>query len=177
MTLEDTGPGIPKELLESIFEPYYTGSSQGHGLGLMRCRMLVEQAGGRLWAQEHEGGALFRAELPVLEQEVIRRAEPEIVFGSGPVGVALEPGRETVLLSMLRAVGYTPVDATDEQARLVVLEDAAATRSLLEKLPQCPVLVLCRSDSVPAIQDKRLHLLPKPCTLAELSVRIAALLE
>jgi two-component system, OmpR family, sensor histidine kinase KdpD len=67
--VSDRGPGIPKEELERIFEPFYRvnrGTHSGSGLGLAIARGFVEANGGRLRAQSLPGqGATFVIELPV----------------------------------------------------------------------------------------------------------------
>ncbi|MGI0065910.1 MAG: PAS domain S-box protein, partial [Nitrosotalea sp.] len=44
--IEDTGPGIPKSLLNKIFDPLFTTRQIGTGLGLVSCRSIVEKHGG-----------------------------------------------------------------------------------------------------------------------------------
>jgi signal transduction histidine kinase len=66
--VRDTGPGIPAEHLASIFEPFYTTKSEGHGLGLGLSTVygIVERHHGTITAQNHpEGGALFAIVLPL----------------------------------------------------------------------------------------------------------------
>jgi len=46
--VKDSGPGIPKENLEKIFEPMFTTKKTGTGLGLVICRSIVEQHGGSI---------------------------------------------------------------------------------------------------------------------------------
>jgi len=70
--ITDTGPGIPPELRERIFEPFYSTKSRGEGtgLGLSVCQNLVEEHGGKISAEPAPGGgALFRIELPLAEGE------------------------------------------------------------------------------------------------------------
>jgi len=62
----DTGPGIDPEKLDTIFDAFVTTKSQGMGLGLAICRMIVERHGGRLLASSGEGGgAQFEIILPI----------------------------------------------------------------------------------------------------------------
>ena len=63
----DTGPGIPAERLEHIFERFVkAGDSAGTGLGLSIARDLVEAHGGTLTAANRsQGGAVFTIRLPV----------------------------------------------------------------------------------------------------------------
>jgi len=72
VTVEDGGPGIPPENLESIFERFYTERPQEHGfgknsgLGLSIARQIVISTGGRIWAENREsGGARFVVTLPL----------------------------------------------------------------------------------------------------------------
>jgi signal transduction histidine kinase len=67
--VSDTGTGISDEYLESVFEEYtsYTGSQDrsGGGLGLAICKMILMAHGGRIWAENHVGGARLSFLLPV----------------------------------------------------------------------------------------------------------------
>ena len=71
VTVEDEGPGIPPDNLESIFERFYTerpGENFGRnsGLGLSIVRQIVEGAGGRVYAENRpQGGARLIVELPL----------------------------------------------------------------------------------------------------------------
>lgn len=73
VTVEDTGPGIPEEEVEYLFEPFrqlelapqYNRS--GTGLGLAISRKLVELHGGRMWLEGNSGnGACFAFSLPLV---------------------------------------------------------------------------------------------------------------
>jgi signal transduction histidine kinase len=64
--VSDTGPGIPKEVLEHIFDTFYTTKAGGTGLGLSIARTIIENYGGRIWAENrYGGGATFRFTLPL----------------------------------------------------------------------------------------------------------------
>lgn len=69
VSVSDTGPGIPPEEQEAIFERYYRardrGDGAGAGLGLSLARQLVEMQGGRIWVESEPGrGATFHVALP-----------------------------------------------------------------------------------------------------------------
>ncbi len=63
----DTGPGVPADQREQVFQPFYSTKSrdEGTGLGLSLCRKLVEDHGGRLELVDSAIGACFRIELPL----------------------------------------------------------------------------------------------------------------
>lgn len=62
----DSGPGIPPEVLEKIFTPFFTTKTQGTGLGLAICRQLMEQQGGSIEVQSRVGeGTRVLIYLPV----------------------------------------------------------------------------------------------------------------
>jgi signal transduction histidine kinase len=72
IAVADTGPGIPAEDLETIFEEFEQSGDgkkeEGTGLGLPLSRKLVELHGGRLWVETEVGhGSIFRFTLPVEE--------------------------------------------------------------------------------------------------------------
>ena len=60
VAVRDEGPGIPADMLESIFEPFVKvdggeTKQRGAGLGLFLCRAIVRQHGGRIWAERNVG--------------------------------------------------------------------------------------------------------------------------
>jgi len=64
--VNDTGPGIPEEDHERIFDPYYTTKKEGTGLGLAIARRIVFDHGGNVWVESRPGaGATFYVDLPV----------------------------------------------------------------------------------------------------------------
>jgi signal transduction histidine kinase len=66
VTVEDTGPGIPKAIAGQLFEPFVTaGKKYGMGLGLALSRKTVLSHGGDLWTEEGREGARFVLRLPV----------------------------------------------------------------------------------------------------------------
>jgi signal transduction histidine kinase len=61
----DQGSGIAADVLEKIFDSYFTTKPSGMGLGLSVCRSIVRAHGGRIWAENNQGrGASFHFSLP-----------------------------------------------------------------------------------------------------------------
>ncbi len=67
ITVEDSGAGIPTELRQRIWEPFFTTKQRGTGLGLAIVRKRIEEAGGsaRLAAALNGGGARFELRVPL----------------------------------------------------------------------------------------------------------------
>jgi len=75
--IRDTGPGLPSAVRARLFEPFLTTKREGTGLGLAVSRSIVERHQGRLYAESREGeGATFYVELPVPDNEGLRRRTP-----------------------------------------------------------------------------------------------------
>jgi signal transduction histidine kinase len=65
LLVEDSGPGIPRELRARVFEPFFTTKASGSGLGLPLAHSIIEQHGGKLSILDSElGGAGFEITLP-----------------------------------------------------------------------------------------------------------------
>jgi signal transduction histidine kinase len=66
VSVSDSGPGIPHDKLRRIFEAFHTTKRQGTGLGLVIVRTIVENCGGKVWAENRPGGgAVVRFTLPL----------------------------------------------------------------------------------------------------------------
>ena len=62
----DRGSGIPLELREKLFTPFYSTKTEGMGIGLNICRSIIEFHRGRLWVEDNpEGGTIFVISLPI----------------------------------------------------------------------------------------------------------------
>ncbi len=65
LCVDDSGPGVPVEDRERVFDMFYTGKAFGVGIGLAVCRQAVASHGGRVWVGDSNlGGASFRIFLP-----------------------------------------------------------------------------------------------------------------
>ncbi len=69
LEVEDSGPGIPEDLLPQVFHRFVRGGGGGVGLGLPIARAIAEAHGGRIGVQSRPGRTVFRVELPLLEEE------------------------------------------------------------------------------------------------------------
>ncbi len=87
MSVEDTGPGIPEDVIERMFNPFFTTRATGTGLGLAIVNRIVEAHGGHVNARNRSGGGA------VIELCLPSKPSPDL------------PSESTIL----------PVDARDAQ--------------------------------------------------------------
>jgi signal transduction histidine kinase len=120
--IEDTGPGVPPELRERIFEPFFSTKppGQGSGLGLSVVQGIVEQHEGYIRLREGSlGGARFEVYLPMTEQPLDTSGDV-----SPPQAERAESGRRILVVedeSMVRELtkrilvgaGFEVMDAAD----------------------------------------------------------------
>ena len=65
--VRDSGPGLSRESLGRLFDPFYTTKRGGMGMGLSICRSIIEAHGGRIWAKANiPRGAAFHFTLPAV---------------------------------------------------------------------------------------------------------------
>jgi signal transduction histidine kinase len=66
VVVSDSGPGIPEQVIDEIFDTFYTTKQHGTGLGLSIARTIVETYGGKIWAENcAQGGAAFHFTIPL----------------------------------------------------------------------------------------------------------------
>lgn len=130
-SVRDSGPGIPQEIFDSIFAPFFTTKppGTGTGLGLFTSRGILEQHKGSIEATNHpEGGAVFTFYLPVrkLAARVKESRETEVEAELPENEIILVADDEPLCLGLatdiLREHGFqfiTAVDGNDllEKAR------------------------------------------------------------
>jgi signal transduction histidine kinase len=69
--VRDTGAGIPAELREDIFNPFFTTKAKGTGLGLAVSHQIVKEHGGFINVESSPGeGAEFTVHLPTVQEIV-----------------------------------------------------------------------------------------------------------
>ncbi|MCG8615407.1 MAG: ATP-binding protein, partial [Desulfobacterales bacterium] len=76
LTVEDTGPGVPADLAEKVFEPFYTTKAYSTGIGLSLCHRIITDHKGHIRVEtarkdgaDDPGGARFVVELPALPND------------------------------------------------------------------------------------------------------------
>jgi two-component system phosphate regulon sensor histidine kinase PhoR len=119
----DTGPGVPDDQRERIFERFYqvdTSRSEqgGSGLGLAICKHIVEAQGGRIWAEGNSlgrGGRFFFTLMAA--EEASYQPQPEMQRGQHDLLPA--PSAQTS--------NALPISASEDEATVEFVDDEAST--------------------------------------------------
>ncbi len=164
LSVTDTGPGIPPDVLPRIVEPFFTtkGLAGGTGLGLATVHGIVRQSGGALQVDPSgHPGARFRIHLPrhdgdeglpEIASEAVRSApvRPPPPAGSDGLRILLvedEPALRRLSHAALRRAGHEVTDAEDAEAALDLLRDGLRPAVLVSDvaLPGMDGLALARA--------------------------------
>jgi signal transduction histidine kinase/DNA-binding NarL/FixJ family response regulator len=153
--IEDSGPGIPPEELERIFEPFSRGSAAhgsassgaagGTGLGLTIAKMLTDLMGGEMKVESHPGqGSLFQVRLYLPKIHNVQATSPRI-RRVGYVGV-----RQRILI--------VDNEATDREFLVNLLEplgfqlvQAASGQECLDQIPRFKPHLICMDLAMPGM--------------------------
>ncbi|WP_342250703.1 ATP-binding protein [Sphingomonas sp. OTU376] len=134
LAVTDTGSGIPPEVIEQVFEPFFSTKpeGQGSGLGLSMVYGFVKQSGGHVKLYSEVGhGTTVKLYLPrVRKREEVLVASHETVAmrgGSETILVAEDdPDVQATVVELLTELGYTVLRANDAQSALSVIESGVA---------------------------------------------------
>jgi CheY-like chemotaxis protein len=128
LELTDSGAGIPPETLAHVFEPFFTTKPDGTGLGLATVFGIVKQSGGHVSAYSEAGfGTTFRVYLPpssaAVEHAPAARTPAATLEGDETILLVEDtPMLRPIVAEMLRAYGYTVLEAGDGMDALAVAE-------------------------------------------------------
>jgi len=197
LTVTDTGTGIGADIIDKIFEPYFTtkGTGKGSGMGLAIIHGIITSYGGAITVKSAIGqGTTFTVYLPVVE-EVIRESGElkEIPGGKGRIlfvddeELLMKMGRE-----MLEMLGYTVTSRDSSKEALetfmaapnlfdLVITDQTMpemtgidlARRMLQIRPDVPI-ILCTGYS-PLVDEESAKLIGirefaiKPLTMASIA--------
>jgi PAS domain S-box-containing protein len=130
ITVDDTGPGIPDDVIDKIFEPFFSTKEEGEGtgLGLSTAYSIVKSHDGFIDVESCDAGTRFDVYLPVADVDARERTAPEeraLTGGSGETVLVvddeafiLETAQET-----LADAGYRVETAEGAEAALRVMDD------------------------------------------------------
>jgi PAS domain S-box-containing protein len=206
VSFADTGPGIPEEIRERIFEPFFSTKEDktGVGLGLAVVKGIVDRHGGCIEVENGKGrGVVFTVYLPATDESELPPEEPPAPIPTGSEKILLvddNPDFRAVAEDMLVQLGYTVLTAAGgREAReileregweieLVILDmimkglsGPETFRSLRELRPGLPILI-CTGYAVDEIAGRLLDdqpclLLKKPFPRREMAEKLRKLLD
>jgi CheY-like chemotaxis protein len=134
IAVSDTGHGIPKSILDKVFEPFFSTKApgKGTGLGLSMVYGFVKQSGGHIKAYSEEGhGTTIKMYLPQAG------AAPALASEAAET-TRMESGSETILvveddelvrasvITQLQSLGYPTIAASGGDEALAIVDSGAA---------------------------------------------------
>ncbi|MCU1380748.1 MAG: putative Hybrid histidine kinase, partial [Acidimicrobiales bacterium] len=205
LAIEDTGRGIPPDILQKVFEPGFTtkGGGRNLGMGMASVQRIVDLAGGIVDIQSSAGrGTTIRMEFPV----VPRNAAVEAIGATAPVALI---GTESVLVAeddrhvrrrtvtILRGAGYKVFATEDGDEALTGLTSETSVQLLLtdvsmpglsgpdvvravrRRLPELPVLFMSGRLGDFGLEEfaQPVSSLRKPFSSGELLTAVRSLLD
>jgi len=130
ISIHDQGPGIPVQLQQKIFDPYFSTKSRGSGLGLTSSSAIINRHGGHLWVVSTPGqGAVFSFVLPAAPRTAARHHDPDETIPMGTGAILLledEATVSTVIQSMLKRIGYLVTATHDGTEAVQIWQEAQA---------------------------------------------------
>ncbi|CAN5765256.1 hypothetical protein BH23GEM11_BH23GEM11_17860 [soil metagenome] len=203
--VDDTGPGIPTEIIPKVLDPFFTTKpvGEGTGLGLSMVYGLMKQHEGWIHIDHApEGGARFDLLFPLTDRPAVQPAEEapgEFPRGSGCILVAEDDEMtRSALVRVLKRSGYTVRTASDGLEALAILQhwpevDLLITDIAMPRLGGIALGKVLRQQGlrVPILFTSGLGrehaevahglaadaaFLPKPWTIAEILARVRMML-
>ena len=202
LAVTDTGTGMPPELIEKVFEPFFSTKPEGRGtgLGLSMVYGFVKQSHGHVKIYSEVGeGSTIKLYLPRVTQseDAVISAPHEAVVGGGETILVVEddPDVRATTVDILIELGYRVLKARDAASALTVIEAGLAidllftdvvmpgtmkstelARKAQERIPGIRVLFTSGYTENAIVHGGRLdagvELISKPYTREELAHRI-----
>ena len=129
LTVSDTGKGMDKEILDRIFEPFYTTKElgRGTGLGLASAYGIIKGHGGYIDVESEKGrGTTFTVYLPATEKRVEKTVTTPVPIIKGTETVLLVDDEARIIdvgTKELKKLGYTVLEARDGRAAVKIYRD------------------------------------------------------
>jgi signal transduction histidine kinase/ActR/RegA family two-component response regulator len=207
LQVKDSGHGMDPQVIERIFEPYYTTKKQGKGtgLGLSVIHGIVKNHGGDITVSSQPGnGSSFKVYLPIIDEveEEIQADEPLIEINGKERILLIDDEQQIIDIErqILERLGYTVTSKTDSQEALeefaaqpdhfdLVITDMTMPKMTGDQLaqrmmdikPQIPV-ILCTGFNEAISEEKALAMgidkfVMKPVVKDELASTIRKVLD
>jgi PAS domain S-box-containing protein len=189
ISVEDTGVGIPEDVLAKVFEPFFTTKpvGKGTGLGLSQVHGFTHQAGGTIRIESKLGeGTKITMSLP--RSQAVSEAEPDISLSQGAGTVLLvedNPEVANATRGLIEQLGYGVRWVSDAASALIEIDKdgidivfsdivmpgkmdgIGLARSIREKWPRLPILLATGYSE--SAKNSEFPILRKPYQLYDLS--------
>lgn len=155
ISVKDNGPGFGSEVLENMFNPFFTTKERGTGLGLPLAKVVVDNHGWQIEASNNpEGGALFKIIIPPHAQHVkgVNKIDVIICTVDQHAGFLSEQALRQAGFSVVLAASIEEaLQMSDDVApHLFIMEQLVCNEIVVEKIntiwPQARLLLLGQSD-------------------------------
>ena len=206
LTISDTGHGMPSEVLERIFDPFYTTKEKGEGtgMGLAVVHGIIKSHGGTITVDSRpEKGSTFNVYLPVIERDLPPEIRTERLLPTGTERILFVDDEQTIVNSgsrILESLGYEVVTMTSSIKALELFKAQAdgfdlvitdmtmpqmtgdnLAKELMSIRPDIPV-ILCtgfsaRIDKIKAMSLGIRAFVSKPILKHELAEVVRAILD
>lgn len=128
ISIKDTGIGMSEELLDHIFDPYFTTKNKGNGLGLATCYSIIQKHDGMITAASVQGkGSVFTLYLPISKKRMECSKEDSVSSRNGDGKLIMimddEPVIRDITSKMLQAMGYTTMTSVSGEQTLQLLSE------------------------------------------------------
>jgi len=115
LTIKDTGPGIPQEVISQIFEPGFTTKEKGSGLGLAVVKSIIDKISGRIEVFSSPGeGTEFKIFLPIKKDKSkpFKLQKPKSYPPSGKISgrILIMDDEESIRVLLKEALNYLGLD-------------------------------------------------------------------
>jgi two-component system NtrC family sensor kinase len=152
----DDGPGIPREIADKIYDPFFTTKRPGggSGLGLTICLGVIKDHGGRIEVRSSEGaGAAFRIFLPVIVEKRPEASNSASARRAAPASPALT-GRKLLIVDDEESIREIVQDGLS--ARGMNVECAASSEDALTLLAGNTYEIVLCDFNLPGLSGEQL---------------------
>ncbi len=140
INVADEGSGIPEDILDQIFDPYFTTKSEGSGLGLAIIHSIVTKHGGAVVAESNAGGgAVFRLTIPTATEAPLPRSASRDLLQVEPCRVLIMDDQSAIRHFVRSALEHR--DCEVEEAENGDVAVSLYEDSLASDTPYCAVIM------------------------------------
>jgi signal transduction histidine kinase/CheY-like chemotaxis protein len=127
--IKDSGCGIPQDIINKIFSPFFSMKLKRTGLGLTSAIMIAQRHGGHITASSQEGsGSIFTIYLPAIDEEQSGHVSKESKETNGKILLMDDEGYIRLATSeILKRKNYEVVTATKGDEALELFKNACAS--------------------------------------------------